>query len=119
MDCRATQWLDQERSGISPVQHAGVEEGTGRVQACLSGAQSAQNRGDAGKLRVRLSGKRQSDTTSQLQITKATPTIYAPPRSASPQIAPVAALPKKIFKPVYRERQTPTVEIPSKKDTNE
>lgn len=69
----ANQWLDQERSGVSPVQHAGIEEGTGRVQARVFGAQSAQNGGDAGKLKVKHSGKRQSDATGQLQSATVSP----------------------------------------------
>ena len=73
MDCRATQCLDQERSGVSPVQHAGSGKGKSRVQARLPGAQSAQNGGDAGKLKVKHSGKRQSDATSQLQSATASP----------------------------------------------
>jgi hypothetical protein len=49
-DCRAAQRLDQERSGVSPVQHAGPGKDKSRVQARLPGAQSAQNGLDAGEL---------------------------------------------------------------------
>ena len=57
VDCRAAQRLDQECSGVSPVQHAGVGKGKGRVQARLPGAQSAQNGGDARPLRARVAEK--------------------------------------------------------------
>ena len=47
MDCRAAQWLDQECSGVSSVQHARPRKGQRRVQACVHGAEFAQDGFDA------------------------------------------------------------------------
>jgi Transposase DDE domain len=42
-DYRQRKRLDQERAGVSPVQHARLRQGASRVQARVHGAQSAQN----------------------------------------------------------------------------
>ena len=57
MDSRAAQWLDQECSGVSSVQHAGTQKGQRRVQARVHGAQSAKDGGHADGVKQKSDGK--------------------------------------------------------------
>jgi hypothetical protein len=67
MDCRATQGLDKERTGLKAIEHARNREGKGRVQARLPVTEFTKNGGDAGKLRKESRDKEVPQATLQTQ----------------------------------------------------
>ena len=68
--------MDQECSGLQAIQRARIEQGQGRVQTRLSGAEFAKNGGHAGSLR-----KDYQEQLSPLQITQLPRTLAVAPPS--------------------------------------